>query len=127
MTDREAMKMAFEIIGVLKPENIEHKHLQGAAWDALRQALEQPEQEPVAYLNIEIEGTGGYLDWDNDIPASWYKSIPLYTAPPKREWVGLTAGEMSDIWCETTGRDWVNEDTHVYGEAIEAKLKEKNT
>lgn len=41
MTDREAMKMAFEIIGVLKPENIEHKHLQGAAWDALRQALAQ--------------------------------------------------------------------------------------
>ena len=47
-------------------------------------------------------------------------------ATPK-QWVGLTAGEMSDIWCETTGRDWVNEDTHVYGEAIEAKLKEKNT
>jgi len=39
---------------------------------------------------------------------------------------GLTDEEKSDLWCESTGRDCVNEDTHVFADAIEAKLKEKN-
>ena len=43
------------------------------------------------------------------------------------EWVGLTDEEKSDLWCESTGRDWVNEDTHVFADVIEAKLREKNT
>ena len=46
MTDRKAMQKAFEIIGVLKPDNFVLRELQGEAWDALRQALAQPEQEP---------------------------------------------------------------------------------
>jgi hypothetical protein len=48
------------------------------------------------------------------------------TVKCKHEWVGLTDEEKSDLWCESTGRDWVNEDTHVFADAIEAKLKEKN-
>lgn len=48
--------------------------------------------------------------------------------PPtaQRTWVGLTDEEKSDIWCVVTNRDFVTEDTHVYADAIEAKLKEKN-
>ena len=92
--------------------------------DRALQALAQPEQEPVAYLNIEIEGTGGYLDWDNDIPASWYKSIPLYTAPPKREWVGLTHDDIENLW---NGVQWSISDFVIpFTRAVEAKLKEKN-
>ena len=49
------------------------------------------------------------------------------TAKREHEWVGLTDEEKSDLWCESTGRDWVNEDTHVFADAIEAKLKEKNS
>ena len=45
----------------------------------------------------------------------------------KREWVGLTDEEKSDLWCKSTGRNYVNEDTHVFADAIEAKLREKNT
>ena len=44
-----------------------------------------------------------------------------------KPWVGLTDEEKSDIWCVVTNRDFVTEDTHVYADAIEAKLKEKNT
>ena len=75
---------------------------------ALRQAIEQAEkQEPVAYLNIEIEGTGGYLDWDNDIPASWYKSIPLYTAPPKPDaWLSGEGLELKQVLVKQNG-NWV--------------------
>ena len=47
--------------------------------------------------------------------------------PAQRTWVGLTDEEKSDIWCVVTNRDFVTEDTHVYADAIEAKLKEKNT
>lgn len=45
MTEREAMQKAFEIIGVLKPDNFVHRELQGEAWDLLRQALAQPEPQ----------------------------------------------------------------------------------
>jgi hypothetical protein len=45
MTEREAMQKAFEIIGVLKPDNFVHRELQGKAWDSLRQALAQPEPQ----------------------------------------------------------------------------------
>ena len=44
-----------------------------------------------------------------------------------KPWVGLTDEEKSDIWCVVTNRDFVTEDTHFYADAIEAKLKEKNT
>jgi hypothetical protein len=54
--------------------------------------------------------------------------VPLYTAPPQREWQGLTDAEMFDCLAQTDGEakrlplgfKW-------FAEAIEAKLKEKNT
>jgi len=43
--------------------------------------------------------------------------VPLYTAPPQREWQGLTDKEIEDCL-----------EMSIYGtcRAIEAKLKEKN-
>ena len=46
---------------------------------------------------------------------------------PKREWVGLTDGEISDLWCEVSNTDFVTIDTHEFARVIESKLKEKNT
>jgi hypothetical protein len=50
------------------------------------------------------------------------KVVALYTAPPKKEWVGLSDEEIDATVksCNTT-------DTYKYFRAIEAKLKEKNT
>jgi hypothetical protein len=75
------------------------------------------ELKPVAWMLPEYgdvlpasqaDGTGIY-------------NIPLYTAPPKREWVGLTGTEINHIFAANVG----------YPErmcrAIEAKLKERNT
>jgi len=42
----------------------------------------------------------------------------------KREWVGLTDEERSELWWSM---DWKNAPEHDYGKAVEAKLKEKNT
>ena len=45
----------------------------------------------------------------------------------KREWVGLTDEEISDLWCKVSNTDFVTADTHVFARAIEAKLMERNT
>ena len=44
---------------------------------------------------------------------------PLYAAPPKREWVGLTPYEIQEI--HSGNQHWGN-----FACAIEAKLREKN-
>jgi hypothetical protein len=81
--------------------------------DELRQALET-EQEPVLWLKTWPDGSVSVLKTKSDAFAD-HELEPLYTAPPKREWVGLTALEIYECW--KTG-DVV--------EAVEAKLKEKN-
>jgi len=51
---------------------------------------------------------------------------PLYTAPPKKEWVGLTDEEIKEIvgfWGDTPVKGY----TRKLFDQIEAKLKEKNT
>ena len=85
----------------------------------------QPEQEPVAWMMpdygdvlsaSEADGTGIY-------------NIPLYTAPPRTEWVGLTEDEIEDTWGNTpmmlNARG--GGARKVFARAIEAKLKELNT
>ena len=86
----------------------------------LRQALVQPEQEPVAYVTIEPTLDG---DWRKCPSIKWFNKPtegPLYTAPPKREWVGLTDAEV-----ESWRGNYDFFDSALVRE-VEAKLKEKN-
>ena len=46
---------------------------------------------------------------------------PVYTNPPKKEWVGLTDEEILAIYDACDDWEW-----HVYERMLEAKLKEKN-
>jgi hypothetical protein len=46
------------------------------------------------------------------------ENMRLYTAPPQRPWVGLTAEEAAECWTTTATQTWKN---------FEAKLKGKNT
>ena len=78
------------------------------------------EQEPVAWISgkslaeikdfdATVYGRGGFDD-----------ATPLYTEPPKREWVGLTEGEMTQV----------ANTAETYTESVkltEAALKELNT
>jgi hypothetical protein len=79
--------------------------------EALRARLAQPEPEPVAVWELQEDG------WDTIADRDWVESLPigtkLYTAPPQREWQGLTDDEREQAigWSV---------------EHIEAKLKEKN-
>jgi hypothetical protein len=84
---------------------------------ALRQAIEQAKkQEPKAWI---YEGNLHIFD-----PTDWAiepESVqPLYTAPTKREWVGLTDDEIIDAF-----DPFLN--SIEKGRAIEQRLKEKNT
>jgi hypothetical protein len=79
----------------------------------------EPEPEPVAYLCENAVGHK-YFRWKK--PQSVFKPIALYTAPPQREWVGLTDDEMLDIYAQDHEGKKYNR-----GRLVEAKLKEKNT
>jgi hypothetical protein len=70
-----------------------------------------PEQEPVAWKD-KTYGNLHHQDFGN--------SIPLFVAPPKREWVVLTDDEIDDCFRESTG-------DYSFAQNVEAKLKEKNT
>ena len=82
------------------------------------QAL-KTEQEPVAWLDAEMSQA---YTIDELPDASGTGFLPLYTAPPKREWVGLTEKE----WYAATGipRN-ATLPMHML-KGIEKALKEKN-
>lgn len=78
-------------------------------WNA---ALAQ--QEPVAWISEggDVSRSKRYMD------EMGFKCSPLYTAPPKRQWVGLTDDEMEALF--------LNEDGVRFARYIESKLREKN-
>tara|TARA_R110000868_G_scaffold153798_1_gene379683 strand:- start:906 stop:1274 length:369 start_codon:yes stop_codon:yes gene_type:complete len=85
-----------------------------------KEALAQT-QEPVAkVIDWGVEGPR-LQGLTNDWPVV---GTLLYTTPPQRTWVGLTDEERNEIANKTFGREGA---LTLYTEAIEAKLKEKNT
>jgi hypothetical protein len=121
MTDlRKAAELALDALEILSKNELPKKGAVKAELDEvlipiLRQALAESEQKPLVWMNKY----GHVASFQNEE----YKD-PLYTAPPKREWVGLTDEEIKSI---------CNEWKIMYGgyvdnfaKFIEAKLKEKN-
>jgi hypothetical protein len=78
-------------------------------------------QEPVAWVSDSpTKGNGKQLHWTKSEAWRWSSNItPLYTSPPKREWVGLHGSEVPDPYkydvMFNEGWWWAEE-----------KLKEKN-
>ena len=144
----EAMKQALSALEELMPTGPATAELRTNSINALRQAIEQAEQqthtdhpmrhwdrtcpacvaeaekqEPVAWMtNSEQDVTAEFLFSHVQTPMH---KIPLYTTPPKREWVGLTAEEIYNCWQSAVDENGFTK-RKVY-DAIEAKLKEKNT
>ena len=77
-------------------------------------------KEPVGWLDAEMSQA---YTVDELPDASGTGFLPLYTAPPKREWVGLTDGEIDILSCETVKG---NKSVNWLCKVLEAKLKEKN-
>jgi len=83
----------------------------------------------VAYINVEERK----LEWAT--PTRWetptvavMDKVPLYTAPPQREWQGLTENEIKHLWYEAcqTNLELTSQLIVHLARNIEAKLKEKN-
>ena len=114
MTDQErkAMQMALEALeSAANNEGNFHDYKYAA--NALRQALAQPEQEPVAWLEYDDEG---YLF----LSGKRKGAFPVFTAPPSKPWQSLTDEELNDV-AEESEFGYTN-----LARAIEAKLKELN-
>jgi hypothetical protein len=134
MTKDEALKLALEalenISTALREDDVlgSDSELMLNAITAIKEALAQPAQEPVAWINAEkrtFEWNGPVL-WNTPTVASLNK-IPLYTAPQQRPWVGLTELERAEI-ANLKWWDWEDSfDIEGFARAIEAKLREKNT
>jgi hypothetical protein len=123
MTDREAMKMALAKLEHLWEIGIdaEYKVELLPEIEVLRQALAQPEQEPVAWIGNADFVKGQFVE--GRVRRIWWEcntgvGQPLYTAPPKREWVGLTDEECRHFNNRLSGSG--------VAEEIDALLKEKN-
>jgi hypothetical protein len=123
MTQTEALKLALEALD----DRISLMKWQ-IARDAVKEALAQPEQEPVA-LRHSFDGYG-YLYTDMGFGSGWIEwtkrskkdAEPLYTTPPQRTWVGLTDLENAEF-VKTMERG--NFLVAIYD--IEKRLKELNT
>lgn len=130
MTDREAMQMALDALESLQawpetPENFKRFR----AIEALRARLAQPdvpetafgETEPVAWMHNFIDDVI-IKNRPTDITCNAGRWTALYTAPPKRKWVGLTDEEIA----KAIGAE--PDDIYLADfRKVEAKLKEKNT
>ena len=123
---QEALKLALEALEMYQGKS--SVQMFDAAITALREALAQPEQEPVAMWDGKYQIEFGNLSAYKHGEHSW---IPLYTTPPqeqqscdKRTWVGLTNNELQPIADEyrILFGGWVED----FARAIEARLKEKN-
>ena len=124
MTDRELLEMALDALECWQ-RNEDCNEPMSNILEALRARLAQPEQEPVAWADkVDIDRDGHDLWVSRQKPAK--DGVPLYTAPPQREWVGLTDEEINILFKNSlksipTGVIW------NISRTIEAKLKEKNT
>ena len=81
--------------------------------------LFNPKQEPVAWMNDE-----GDVVTDQKWAKDQHYTTPLYTTPPQRTWVGLEEDEVEACFHHV---DEAGIGLFDFAEAIEAKLKEKNT
>ena len=92
----------------------------------LRAALEQPEQEPVAWIESPHGAIRRNTLYRITAPQSLAWSIPLYAHPPRREWQSLTPEEVMQMTrAECVDMRWPSTALNIARD-IEAALKERN-
>jgi len=137
----DAMKQALEALDYAA-DNVYSKKdddIIGVARKSLRQAIAEAEkaatlqeisdigreieQEPVARFNWNE----AKFEWLTEYSYEKHHMKPLYLAPLKREWQGLTDNEIKKVfeadWNRPNCPEWLVE----FSKKIEAKLREKNT
>jgi hypothetical protein len=123
---REAMQMALEALELYQSKS--SVQMFDDAVKALHQALET-EQKPVAWRYKYPDGFWRFSNGERVNGSDSIKSQALYTAPPRKQWVGLTDEEIQDLGYlsekfDASNSEWF--DRWGFARYIEAKLKEKN-
>ena len=84
---------------------------------AIKEALSEPEQEPVGQLLEDAFGRGQVMWFNKPVDGSY-----VYTTPPQRTWAMLTDEEIKSCWnWETDCQEWAIE----FARAILKKAQEK--
>jgi hypothetical protein len=102
--------------------------------EAQTAALEkpEPEQEPVAWLELRILSSGGYAspikEWHVTQNPSTSNALrkPLYTHPPRREWRSLSEEEIAKCWHDTPWNADLKTRVFAFFHTVEAALRSKN-
>jgi hypothetical protein len=108
----EAMKQALEALSYV----MSHGAAVRQAKDILLEAIEQAEK-PIAQVQV-AEDYYAHVIWLVENPVQFDHQY-LYTAPPQREWVGLTDQEVHKIEISASSKE-----AAIY--LAEAQLKGKN-
>ena len=118
---KETLKLALEALEYYT-EQTRPIHQTSEAIIAIKEALAQPAQEPVALV---IDG----VLVKSALPEKY--TGHLYTTPPQRPWVDLTESEWFDWWrvsqvADATEAEIDFADFLIIAYAVSAKLKERN-
>lgn len=111
MTEREALKLALEVLRRI--DEVAPTAMAKLVMPEIEQALKQPKQEPVGWAEH------GVINWLAD--KQFNHTSFLYDTPAQRTWVGLTNEELTDLFYNTN----LGQQSAV-GQAIEL-LRERNT
>jgi hypothetical protein len=131
MNKDEALRLALEALELEFGLHPVGKKMSEAI-TAIKEALAQPEQKPVAWISrkelLVMRGNAyaGAKDWRVSLGLEPEEGdVGLYTTPPQRTWVGLTDEEIKLQWSgfwEAECHPWAID----FAQAIEAKLRSKN-
>lgn len=85
------------------------------------------EQEPVAWVYINEDGECEQIEYGSegcDDPCV----TPLYTAPPRKPWIGLSETEIRGCTCECVDNGTFTMACAIdFARALETTLKDRNT
>ena len=140
MSDKEVMQMALDALTKPHPgvrtdlsDAVVYREVVKTAIDALRAALAQLKPEPLGWI-VMHEGMNIDELSIHEVEQMGYDEKPMpnqyrvYISPPQREWVSLTKNEKELLWDEAVdGREHFCSQYGDFADAIEAKLKEKNS
>jgi hypothetical protein len=135
LTKDKALKLALEALesmsGTILELGEQTTFNENQAIAAIKEALAQPPQEPVAWswrncFNDDGTQTGPWvrqLSTTKPRDSVIYKDVtPLYTTPPQRPWVGLTDEQFTEAARLAEDGNYL-----VAFQRIQQWLKEKNT
>lgn len=85
-------------------------------------------QEPIAWMVYTLDGASAFVTDNPNNFTEFHSCFALYTAPPRKEWVGLTEDEIVGHTCECVDDGTFNMKCAIdFANFIQETLKRYNT